>query len=128
VTEDKRGATVYSVVPVPKPRQTQRDRWAKRPIVLRYRAYRDTIEALKIQIPDGGAWIIFIVPMPASWSGKKKERHDGKPHQQRPDLDNYLKGFLDAIRRIDDSRVWDIHPTKLWGHKGQIIIYRDKNK
>ena len=31
----------YPIIPLGKPRMTQRDKWAKRPAVLRYRAFKD---------------------------------------------------------------------------------------
>lgn len=35
----------YPIVPVPKPRMTQRDKWQKRPAVMRYRAFCDEVRA-----------------------------------------------------------------------------------
>lgn len=33
--------TRYIITPVPKPRQTQADKWKQRPAVMRYRAFAD---------------------------------------------------------------------------------------
>ena len=39
---------IYDITPCPKPRQTQSDKWKKRPPVLRYRAFADEVR-LKIK-------------------------------------------------------------------------------
>ena len=111
----------YKIIPVPKPRMTQRDKWKKRTPVLKYNAFKDEIRLNKVSIPDSGSHITFVIPMPASWSKKKKREYDGKPHQQRPDKDNLEKALLDAIF-TEDCRVWDSRVTKIWGEKGLIII------
>ncbi len=59
--------------------------------------------------------------MPNSWSEKVKLNMDGKPHQQRPDVDNYLKSFMDALC-IDDSYVYDVHAKKFWAREGSIEL------
>lgn len=63
----------------------------------------------------------FILPMPASFSGKQKILLNGAPHTQIPDLDNLLKALSDALFS-NDSIIWDIHATKRWGFVGKIII------
>jgi Holliday junction resolvase RusA-like endonuclease len=40
---------------------------------------------------------------------------------QKPDLDNCLKALSDAIY-TNDSGIYDIHVTKLWGKEGKIKI------
>lgn len=112
---------IYDICPVPKPRQTIRDKWKKRPPVLRYRAFCDAIRAAGIQLPDHGYHVTFVLPMPASWSNKKREQMNGKPHQQRPDRDNLEKALLDAIFE-EDCTIWDGRTTKVWGEKGEIWI------
>lgn len=100
---------------------TQRDRWAKRKPVLEYFAYKDEIRLRGVKLPENGYHVTFILPMPISWSKKKRAAMNGKPHQQRPDKDNLEKALLDAIFD-EDSKVWDGRVTKLWGEVGQIII------
>ncbi|OCG77365.1 crossover junction endodeoxyribonuclease RuvA [Gilliamella sp. Nev6-6] len=112
---------IYNITPVPKPRMTQRDRWAKRKPVLQYFAFKDECKASGVTLPESHYHIIFVIPMPKSWSNKKRAEMDGKPHQQRPDKDNLEKGLLDAIFG-EDCRVWDGRVTKIWGNVGQIII------
>lgn len=112
---------IYDVVPVPKPRMTQADRWRKRPPVLRYFAFKDEVKLKKIDLPESHYRVTFIIPMPKSWSKKKRSEMDGTPHQQKPDKDNLEKALLDAIFD-DDSRVWDGRVTKRWGEEGKIIV------
>lgn len=114
---------VFDVVPVPKPRQTRSDKWKQRPPVMRYRAFCDEVRALGVAVPESGAHVTFVIPMPKSWSKKKKKKAEklGQPHQQKPDVDNCTKALLDAIY-ADDSGVWDIRTSKRWGDVGQIII------
>lgn len=112
--------TVYDITPVAKPRMTQRDRWSKRPAVMRYRAYYDEIRLRNIKLPMQ-YHVTFILPMPDAWSEKKKAEHDGAPHRRRPDKDNFEKAILDALF-VDDSGIWDGRVTKRWGRTGKIII------
>jgi Holliday junction resolvase RusA-like endonuclease len=111
----------YSITPVPKPRQTQSDKWKKRPAVLRYRAFADECRLNKIQIPESGSTVTFRLPMPKSWSKKKRAEMSGKPHQQKPDADNLGKAIMDAVLK-EDCEVWDIRFTKLWSINGSITV------
>ena len=123
---------ILNVAPCSKPRMTQRDRWAKRQCVLDFFAFRDRIkqelkEKAALLIDEGPFnWdeleVIFLVPMPKSWSKKKKALMAGKPMQQRPDLDNYLKGLFDATHE-EDATIWKVTASKIWtSEAGKIII------
>ncbi|WP_158785394.1 RusA family crossover junction endodeoxyribonuclease [Pantoea sp. BAV 3049] len=112
---------VYDICPLPKPRMTQRDRWAKRPAVLRYRAFCDEVRLRGMTLPQFGCHVTFVLPMPDSWSKKKRAEYIGRPHQQKPDADNLLKALMDAIYD-DDCAVWDVRVTKLWGEGGRIQL------
>lgn len=48
-------------------------------------------------MPPQGASITFFIPVPTSWSKKKKKLHHGMLHQSKPDLDNLLKAFGDSL-------------------------------
>lgn len=111
----------YDITPIGKPRMTQRDKWQKRPPVLRYRAFCDEVRLNKITLPDGGWHVTFVIPMPASWSKKKRAEFNGKPHKSKPDCDNMLKALMDALYD-DDAHIWDVRVSKVWGELGQIII------
>lgn len=112
---------IYKIKPVSKPRMTQRDRWAKRECVQRYWKFKDQVREAGLAITESCAHVIFVLPMPKSWSKKKKHEMWNKPHQQKPDVDNLMKALLDAIFD-DDAHIWDARVTKVWGHQGVIII------
>ncbi len=112
---------IYNVVPMGKPRMTRADKWKKRPEVLRYRAFCDHVRLLGVKLPEANSHITFILPMPKSWSKKKRAEMNGKPHQSKPDKDNLEKALLDALFE-DDAHIWDSRVTKLWGEVRQIII------
>ena len=113
---------IYEITPVSKPRQTRADKWKRRPIVMRYRAYRDQVKLMRIDVQHAGSSIHFVLPMPDSWSKAKRARMNGQPHQQVPDIDNLLKGLLDAIY-AEDKYVWMLRGlSKVWGEKGSIEI------
>ena len=112
---------VFAIKPVPKPRMTQRDKWAKRPAVLRYRAFCDEVRANEVKLPEDGSIVTFVMPMPKSWSKKKKDEMDGAPHQQKPDLDNLVKALGDACY-TEDCKIHCIAARKVWGVEGQLIV------
>lgn len=112
------------IVPVPKPRMTQSDRWKKRPAVVRYYHYKDNLlyEALAqgFYLTDE-IELIFGLPMPKSWSKKKKAEMNGKPHQAKPDIDNLCKAVMDALLD-EDSHIWSLRASKFWSDKGSLVI------
>ena len=115
---------IFNVTPVAKPRMTQKDKWEKRPAVIRYRDYKDQLRfqsPLNFKFPESHYHVIFGLPMPRTWSKKKKETMQGRAHQQKPDIDNLLKGIMDAFL-TDDSKVWDGRCTKIWEKTGSITI------
>lgn len=116
--------TRIPLAPMPKPRMTRADRWKKRPVIERYWAWCADLRRLwgDRPFPEAGATLIFRVPMPASWSKKKRAAMDGQPHRQRPDVDNYAKAVLDALH-TDDSGVWDLRVVKRWAVDGAIELH-----
>jgi Holliday junction resolvase RusA-like endonuclease len=115
-----------AIDPTPKPRMTQSDRWRTRPATDRYWAFKDEIQLLWRGQPfPETVRILFTVPMPASWSKKKRAQMVGQPHQSKPDIDNYLKALMDALLD-DDAHIWDVHALKVWGESGSIIIQNMK--
>jgi len=115
----------YYITPVSKPRQTRADKWKKRPCVMRYRAFADEVRANEIEILSCGTEVTFFIPMPKSWSEKKKAEMSCKPHQQKPDIDNLLKALLDAVFK-DDSHVYDIRARKVWSSTAGIEVCKFK--
>jgi len=112
----------YAITPVPKPRMTKSDAWKKRPSVLRYWAFKDAVQLAKFKLPKRGAHVVFCLPMPKSWSKKKKEQMNGKAHEQTPDLDNLIKALGDSVYQ-NDSGISDIRASKIWGNEGAIFIF-----
>lgn len=111
-----------SITPVPKPRMTQRDRWAKRPAVVRYYAYCDLLRVLLPDYQPSEKLVLeFGVPMPKSWSAKKRSLMEGKPHRQRPDIDNLAKAIMDALCE-DDSYIYSLKAEKYWSDEPYIEI------
>lgn len=111
---------IYEINPVAKPRMTRRDKWAQRPAVMRYRMFCDHFRLVVRTLPET-FHVTFHLPMPASWSQKKRDSLRGKPHQQKPDVDNLLKAVADAAMK-DDSGIWDVRATKVWSDSGKIEI------
>lgn len=113
------------VEPMGAPRMTRSDKWRQpaRPCVQRYWDYRDDIRAVvgDVAIVPDGIVVRAFIPMPASWSKKKKEETAGKPHRVRPDHDNISKGILDAIF-AEDGAVWMGYCEKRWCHEGEGYI------
>jgi len=113
---------IIPITPCPAPRMTQSDKWRKRPCVLRYRAFRDELRRhIKVEDVPIPLFLSFYIPMPASWSGKKKLAMCGKPHLQKPDIDNLVKAFMDSLFE-NDSHVWAVSARKRWGINGEILI------
>lgn len=112
---------IYKITPVAKPRMTRSDKWKKRPATDKYWKFKDQVREHGIEIPESGAHIVFVLPMPKSWSKTKRGHWDRMPHQQRPDKDNLEKALLDAVFD-EDCRIWDSRVTKIWGVEGEIII------
>ena len=114
-----RWEAVLPVTPMGKPRMTRRDKWAKRPCVVRYHAFRDEVKAHSQGFPEDiyrVDWVAYL-PMPKSWSKAKKEEMSGKLHQSKPDRDNIDKAILDALLS-DDSVVATGLIEKRWDDGG----------
>lgn len=112
---------VYHINPIGKPRMVRSDAWKKRDCVQRYWAFKDLVKKHKISIPDSGAHIKFYIPMPVSWSKKRKGTLNGLPHRGKPDIDNLLKALMDAVFE-DDSHIYNIQASKYLSYEGMIII------
>lgn len=136
VLDHNRRFYLFDIVPISAPRMTQSDRWRtnpehpdinkrQRPVVTRYFAYKNllTLQAKKLKYEVKPVLdVLFILPMPNSWSGKKKERMNGLPCKVKPDTDNLLKALKDTFCK-NDSHIWKETAEKRWGYKGSIIIF-----
>jgi Holliday junction resolvase RusA-like endonuclease len=118
--------------PMGKPRMTQRDKWQKRPCVIRYRLYCDKIREAAGKIPENplAVHIKAFVGMPPSWSKKKKLEMIGQRHRARPDWDNIGKAICDALFEEDSCIAVGI-AEKFWcleGHdRTEVLIIYDES-
>ncbi len=67
----------------------------------------------RFELPASGLHVTFYLPLPKTWSKKKKKACHGLLCQSRPDLDNLLKGFFDALVS-EDKFVASISACKRW--------------
>lgn len=69
--------------------------------------------------------ITFLMPIPASFSKKKKIALEGQVHVKKFDLDNLLKKALDYMNGIvfkDDAQVYRIEAEKRYSSSPKTII------
>ena len=94
-------------------------------MVLRWRAWADEIRlACQYEefIPGNELIMEFYIPMPKSWSKKKRAEFVGEPHtQNRLDLDNLCKAVMDALIK-DDGCVHYLKAKKIWSEEGMIKL------
>ena len=64
-------------------------------------------------MPPIGASITFVIPVPRSWSKKKKKLYHGTFHQSKPDIDNLQKAFLDSLMK-EDKQIAHLEVQKRW--------------
>ena len=135
-------AYIFKTTPLPAPRLTQAvaKGWkgminsrkktirAKGLRAQRYHNYKDAIrweaKQLKFELPARIDLIQLHIPMFPSWSKKKKKALVSQPHQQKPDVDNYVKAILDALAP-EDGYIWTIKVEKFWTteNNGRFCIY-----
>ncbi|MEE9451053.1 MAG: RusA family crossover junction endodeoxyribonuclease [Ignavibacteriaceae bacterium] len=60
--------------------------------------------------------VVFAIPY--SKGIAKKRKIQGKAHRQKPDIDNFIKGFMDALEQSgiiqNDSQICNVHAFKLF--------------
>jgi Holliday junction resolvase RusA-like endonuclease len=113
----------FDVVPVAAPRMNQADRWKRRPCVVRYFEYRDQVrnqaQVMGVTLSETFS-VQFYLPMPRSWSKRKRQDYDGKPHQVKPDADNLLKAWMDCFG--EDCVVWSVSASKFWSASPAVVL------
>lgn len=117
---------IIPIIPKPKPRMVKSDAWKKRPCVVAYWQWKDQLNIAANQVglndlPDSGFHVTYHLPMPESWSKKKRAQMNGRPHQSKPDGDNLQKALQDCLCKTD-QHIWDFRVTKLWAESGAIEI------
>lgn len=70
-------------------------------------------KAKRFILPPVGASITFFIPVPPSWSKKKKKMHHGRFHQSKPDIDNLQKALLDSLMK-EDKEIAHLEVQKRW--------------
>jgi len=69
--------------------------------------------------------IYVEAPIPASWTKRRRAEAWGRPCPVKPDLDNIIKLYLDAINGIafaDDKQVVSLSASKTYGHDPRTTI------
>lgn len=117
--------TIYQRA-VPAPRMTRADRYKKRPCVLRYRAWRDTVRAAfgdSIPKPEDVETIEIRCYFRPTDKRLKETKHAiiGERHRQMPDRDNIEKGICDALWKRDD-KLGGSRCDKWWDYEERTVI------
>jgi len=112
-------------VPVGKPRMTRRDKWKKRPCVMRYRDWADKARAVAGKMPKSTIvarldWVAYFEPH-NSWSPEKRAEAMGELHRSKPDRDNIDKAILDALFK-NDSAIALGTVEKRWGVPARLEV------
>lgn len=69
--------------------------------------------------------IVFIMPIPKSFSKKKRAEVIDKGHIMKPDLDNLIKTYKDALEGIiynNDSQICCVEAIKMYGEVPKVVI------
>jgi len=70
-------------------------------------------------------YVVFYMPIPKSYSKKRKIELDGKPHIVKSDLDNLIKMILDRAEGIlfdNDKRIYLIRAEKYYSDEPRIEL------
>ena len=70
-------------------------------------------------------YVIFYMPIPKSWSNKKKLAFDMQLHLLKPDTDNLIKMILDRAEGIlfdNDKRIYSIRAEKVYSDRPRIKL------
>ena len=117
----------YPPMPAPRPRFSKFGAYNPKKYTDHKRAI--ALLAKNIFTPREGAikiMCIFYMPIPKSWSKKKKIEAVGKYHIKKPDSDNLLKTIKDALNGIayvDDSQVSVTITHKIYSDEPRTEIY-----
>lgn len=136
VLDHTRKYYIFDIVPMGAVRMTKSDTWKtnpnhvnplkrQRPAVTKYWAWKNlfTLQANQMGFVLGEHLdAVYLVPMPESWSKKKKEANNRMPCKSKPDTDNITKAIKDTLKK-DDSDVWWEKTEKRWAYRGSILIF-----
>lgn len=137
-SEKKSVTIILDIEPIGAVRTTQKQMWADK----RYKKYMNWKETVRIlwtaellkhgYVPETVKFsviesidFIMTVPFGAKLSKKQMEERKSRvdtPHTMKPDIDNMIKAFMDAVMK-EDSHVHTIGMTrKTWGLHGHIKV------
>jgi Holliday junction resolvase RusA-like endonuclease len=129
--------TIISIPPQTHIRATKNTRWLfiipehklsdyglkRKKRIERYNQYKRDLkfqyEALALDLSDGKFKVVFYIPLAKSYRPKRdigeieRSKMNNAPHKRKPDYDNLLKAFGDAIFE-NDSFIWSVHCEKRW--------------
>lgn len=110
-------------------RQSSSDGWKQRPVVMRYRAYKDEIrKQILLKAGAEGAeelskctmfTLSFYLPFPKSYNKKKKMLLEKTGHNEKPDIDNLIKAIFDTICK-DDKHIKHVTASKYWQSRNSV--------
>jgi len=143
ISEDKyvidrnRNYYLFDVIPMGAVRMTQSDKWKTNPnhpdpnkrqreSVRAYFKFKNDLfeQALQMRFElTTFLDAVYFMPMPQSWSDKKRESMVGLPCKVKPDTDNITKGVKDALK-VEDGDIWWERAEKRWSYLGSILIYK----
>ena len=137
VLDNTREYYLFDVIPTSAVRMTKSDTWKLNPNhpdpkkrqrkpVTKYFAFKNLISSQANEmgfILGNHIDAVFLVPMPDSWSQKKKEQMNRMPCKVRPDCDNYVKAVQDALSK-EDGNIWFVSAKKVYSYRGSIILFR----
>lgn len=85
--------------------------------IQRYWDYKRALKALADEqnfvMPQEGSWWKFFIPMPKSWSKKKRNEKCFTLMQEKPDVDNFSKAAFDSLMG-EDKAISDFRATKFY--------------
>ena len=117
----------FNIIPVPasRPRVTRLSTYYGK----KYTNFKEEMLSLTSDIvftPLEGnifAQLQFNVPIPKSWTKKKKEAKNGAYCDNHADIDNYCKAILDSLNGVyyeDDKQIVMLQATMLWATEASI--------
>lgn len=77
------------------------------------RSLKEEADKQGLKFPEAGAWIRFYLPMPKSWSKKKRNKNCYELHTSKPDADNIFKALADSLFKQDQG-ISDYRVSKFW--------------
>lgn len=115
-----------AITPVAKPRMTKSDRWKKRPATTKYWNFKAELaqacnEAGYVQ--GMTLYVTIGIQMPKSWKKSRRIEMLSKPHDQKPDWDNYAKAICDCLMPDGDEKIHTGCVNKVWSEHPSITFY-----